>query len=64
MLGRVGPGVLLLIPQDFAVAALPGTGDILALALFDHFVAQFLFEQVLEMAQTAVHVEVGRRVLL
>jgi pyridoxal/pyridoxine/pyridoxamine kinase len=56
--------VLLLKPHDFVVAALPGTGDILALALFDHFLAQFLLEQVLEMAQTAVHVEVGRRVLL
>ena len=56
--------MLLLKPHDFVVAALPGTGDILALALFDHFLAQFLLEQVLEMAQTAVHVEVGRRVLL
>ena len=50
--------------HNFVLPPLSRTSDVLTLSLLYHFLAQFLLQQVLEMPQTAVHVEVGGRVLL
>lgn len=54
----------MLVPRNFVLSPLSGTGDVLALPLLDHFLAQLLLQQVLEVPQAAVHVEVGGGVLL
>lgn len=45
--------------RNFILTALPGTGNILALSLLDDFLTKFLLKEVLEVPQTAIHVQVA-----
>lgn len=56
LLEGFGSIVLLLMTRNFILTALPSTGHILALSLLDDFLAKFLFEEVLEVPEAAIHV--------